>query len=81
MEMVPLTPERKAQLDEYAKRHGQDSAAALDKVLAAYFDEEQQEFREAVEGIHRGYADYQAGRTQTLEEVFRELREKHGLPR
>jgi predicted transcriptional regulator len=73
MEMVPLKPERKAQLDEYAKRHGQDPVAALDDVLAAYFDEEQQDYREAVEGIRRGYADHQAGRRQPLAEVFEEL--------
>src|ERR1019366_8705871 len=30
MDMIPLKPERKAQLEEYAKRRGQDPAAALD---------------------------------------------------
>lgn len=35
MEMVPLTPERKAQLDDYAQRHGQATAAA---VLESYED-------------------------------------------
>jgi hypothetical protein len=34
MEMVPLTSEQKAKLDGYARRHGQEPAAALDKVLA-----------------------------------------------
>jgi hypothetical protein len=34
MDMVPLTPEHKAQLEDDAKRHGQDAAAALDNVLA-----------------------------------------------
>ena len=37
--------------------------------------------QEAVEGIRRGYAGHQAGRTQSSEEVFEELRVKHGLPR
>jgi hypothetical protein len=32
--MMPLTPEREAQLEEYARRHGKDFAAALDEVLA-----------------------------------------------
>jgi predicted transcriptional regulator len=81
MEMVPITPERKAQLDEYAKRRGQDPAAALDDVLADYLEWEQQDYREAVEGIRLGYADYQAGRTQPLAGVFDGLRQKHGLPR
>jgi predicted transcriptional regulator len=81
MEMLPLTAERKAQLDDYARRHGKDAAAALDEALATYFDWELQEYRGAVEGIQQGYADMQAGRTQPSEEVFEELRVKHGLPR
>jgi hypothetical protein len=36
MDMIPLKPERKAQLEEYAKRRGQDPAAALDDALATY---------------------------------------------
>jgi predicted transcriptional regulator len=81
MEMLPLTPERKRQLDDYARRHGQDTAAALDNALAIYFDWERQDYQEAVEGIRQGYLDFQAGRVQSTEEVFEELRVKHGLPR
>ena len=29
MDMIPVKPERKAQLEDYAQRHGQDTAAAL----------------------------------------------------
>jgi hypothetical protein len=32
MEMIPPKPERKAQLEEYAQRHGQDPVVALDEV-------------------------------------------------
>ena len=81
MEMMPLTPERKAQLDEYAQRHGQDAAAALDDVLATYLEWERQDYQEAVQGIREGYEDLQAGRTQPVEEMLEELRVKHGLPR
>ena len=28
MDMIPITPERKAQLDEYSQRHGQDPASS-----------------------------------------------------
>ena len=38
MEMLPVKPERNAQLDDYASRHGQDTAAALDEVLANYLE-------------------------------------------
>lgn len=32
--MMPIKPERKAELEEYAQRHGQDAVTALDYVLA-----------------------------------------------
>jgi predicted transcriptional regulator len=81
MDTIPITPERKAQLDGYAQRHGQDAAAALDEVLAAYLAWDEQDYSEAVEGIRQGYADLKAGRTQPADQVFEELRVKHGLPR
>lgn len=31
METITLKPERKAQLEDYAQRHGQDPAVALDE--------------------------------------------------
>ena len=81
MEMIPITPERKAQLDGYAQRHGQDPAAALDEALATYLAWDEQDYREAVEGIRQGYADFKAGRIQPADQVLEELRLRHGLPR
>ena len=54
MDMISLKPERKAQLDDYARRRGQDVAAALDDALAAYLEWERQDFEEAVDGIRQG---------------------------
>ena len=81
MEVIPIKPERKAQLEDYARRHGQDAAAALDDLLAEYLEWELQDFKEVVEGIREGYEDIKAGRTQSADEVFEELRVQHGLPR
>jgi predicted transcriptional regulator len=81
MDLIPINPERKAQLEEYAQRRGQDTAAALDDALAEYLEWEHQDFEEAVEGIRQGFEDVKAGRTQSAEEAFEELRVKHGLPR
>lgn len=81
MELIPIKPERKAELEEYAQRHGQDTAAALDEALAAYLDWERTDYQEAVEGIRRGYEDVKAGRTRPAAEFLDELREKHGFPR
>jgi predicted transcriptional regulator len=80
MDMMPVKPERKAQLEDYAQRHGQDEVTALDDVLANYFAWEQQEYQEAAEGIREGLADIEAGRVSPADEVFERLRVKHGLP-
>ena len=81
MDMIPLKPERRAQLEEYAKRRGQDPAAALDDVLAAYLEWERQDFSEAVEGIGHGYRDVTTARTRPAAEFLADLRRKHDLPR
>jgi predicted transcriptional regulator len=81
MDAIPIRPERKAQLEDYAQRHGQEPAAALDDVLAEALEWEQQDYQEAVEGIRQGYEEFKAGRARPVEEAFEELREKHGLPR
>jgi predicted transcriptional regulator len=78
---INLSPERQAQLKDYARRHGQDPAIALDEVLASALEWERQDYYEAVEGIRRGYEDLKAGRVRPIDEAFEELREKHGLPR
>jgi predicted transcriptional regulator len=72
-----LSPERQAQLDDYAQRHGQNPTTALDEVLAAALEWERNDYREAVDGIGKGHADFKSGRVRS----FEALREKHGLPR
>jgi predicted transcriptional regulator len=80
METVSVTPQRKAQLEQYAQHHRQDAASALDEVPATYFEWEQQDHLEALAGIREGIDEVEAGRTQSIEDVFEELRVKHGLP-
>lgn len=79
MDMIPLKPERKVQLEEYAKRGGQDPATALDDALATYLEWERQDFAEAVEAVRRGYEDVKAGRTRPAAEFLADLRRKHDL--
>lgn len=81
MDTIPLKPERRAQLEEYAQRRGQDPAIALDEALAAYLEWERQDFEEAVEGIKRGYEDVRAGRTRPSAEFLSEMRQKYGISR
>jgi predicted transcriptional regulator len=79
MEMVPVTPERKAQLEDYAQRSGQDTAAVLDDALAAYLDWEEEDFEEAVQATQEGYEDVLAGRTRPAAEFLAEMRQAYGL--
>jgi len=80
MDIPPIKPERMAQLEDYARRHGQDTAAALDDVLADYFAWEQQDSQASVEAIRRGNEDVMAGRTKPAAEVHQSLRRKYGFP-
>lgn len=80
MDTIRLKPERQAQLEEYAKRRGQEPAAALDEALATYLEWERQDFAEATEGIRRGYEDVKAGRTRPATEFLADLRRKHDIP-
>lgn len=79
--MISIGAERMAQLEEYAHRHGQDTASALDTALAEYLAWEEREFNEAVEALEEGYAQMRAGHAQPAHEVFEELRLKHGFSR
>jgi len=79
--MMPLKPERKAQIEEYAKRRGLDPVTALDEALAAYLDWERRDFAESVEGIRKGLQDVKAGRTRSADAVLDDLRRKHDIPR
>lgn len=81
METIPLKPERKAQLEEYAQRHHVDTATALDDVLAAALEWERQEYEETVEGIRKGYEDVKAGRTRPAAQFLDEIRRKYGVQR
>ena len=81
MDMIPLKPERRAQLEEYAKRRGQDPATTLEDALATYIEWERQDFAEATEGIRNGYDDVKTGRTRPATEFLAYLRRKHDLPR
>ena len=76
---VPLSDERRAQLNDLAQRHGQDPAAALDEVLANALEWELQDYEESVGGIRRGYEDMKDGRTRPASEFMGELRAKHGF--
>jgi predicted transcriptional regulator len=79
MDAIPIRPERRAQLDDYARRYGQSVTDALDEALAAYLEWERADYREAVEGIRQGYEEVKAGRTRPAAEFLAEMRRKYGI--
>ena len=80
MDTIPLKPERKAELEEYARRRGLDPATALDDVLATYLEWERQDAADATEAVRRGYEDVKAGKTKPADEFLAEFRRKHDIP-
>jgi predicted transcriptional regulator len=81
MATISLSPERKGQLEDYARRHGQDISAALDDVLADYLAWERQEYSETVAAVNEAYEEVRAGRTRPADEFFTEVRAKYGFSR
>jgi predicted transcriptional regulator len=79
MDAIHISPERKAQLDDYAQRYGQSVTEALDEALAAYLEWERTDYQEAVAGIRLGYEDVKAGRTRPAAEFLAEMRRKYGI--
>ena len=79
MEMMPIKPERKAEIEEYAQLHDQSAEEARDNLLAAQLDWERREYSAAVRPALDGYADIRAGRTKPGPEVHEAMRVKHGL--
>jgi hypothetical protein len=76
--MLPVTPERKAQLDDYAHRHGKDVATALDEALGSYLEWERED-SETVIAMLKAYDDIRAGRTQSAKDFLEDLRGKHAF--
>jgi predicted transcriptional regulator len=80
MDAIPIRPERRAQLDDYAQRYGQSVTDALDEALAAYLEWERTDYQQAVEGIRRGYEDAKAGRSRpAAAEFLSEMRRKYAI--
>jgi predicted transcriptional regulator len=76
MDLVPVKPERMAQLQDYARRRSQSPVDALDEALGAYLEWERVDFEEAIQGIRRGYENVKAGRTRPAAELIEQLRTK-----
>jgi predicted transcriptional regulator len=77
---IELDTELAVWLQEKATQEGREAEAVAAAVLAEARRWEAQDHAEAVEGIRRGLADFDAGRYKTLEEVIAEKQAKYDLP-
>ena len=80
---------REKELREFASRRGQDPETFLLSLLdeAILFGDmepippdDPEEYAASVAGIQRGLDDFAAGRHRPVEEVFADMKARHGIP-
>lgn len=81
MNTLILKPERQAELEKFAREHGQAPDEALDDAVAAYLQWQSQTFEEDVNAVQEALDDLKAGRSISLEEFDEQMRLKYGLQR
>jgi predicted transcriptional regulator len=84
MTSIPINPELQVELEkleEFAHTHGQTPAAALHDAVTTYLRVQSEVVDDDIVAIQRGYDDVKAGRTVSLEEFDRHMRQKYGIPR
>jgi len=69
---IELAPEVLERLREKAAREGRDAEEVAAAVLSDALEWEAEDQAEAIEGIRRGLADFEAGRFRSLEKVIAE---------
>ena len=70
MESIPISGQRKAQLEDLARQQGKDLAAAADDILALGLEQQQalaQEEMELREMLHRRYDDAISGKAALID--------------
>ena len=76
---ITLDDELYKMLQTQAAREGRDTDTVARELLAASLTDAARDFSEAVEGIRRGFEDFEAGRYRTLAEVRAEKKAKYGI--
>ncbi len=72
---VELTPKVRDYLRARAKSEGRDEAAVAQELLELFVDHDADEEEQALAGIRRGLADFEAGRFRSAAEVHAGLRD------
>ncbi len=76
---ITLNEELTELLQAQATREGRDADTVARELLAASIREAARDFSEAVEGIRRGFKDFEAGRYRSLSEIKAEKKARYGI--
>jgi len=80
MESLPLKPETAAKLEALARMLGRDPVALGDQALDHWLAQKADELDESCKAIEQGLRSARAGLGSPADQVFSELRRKHGIP-
>jgi predicted transcriptional regulator len=72
--VISLSPEVEARLREKAARQGQDVSLVAAELLTSVLEWEAQDSEEAIEGIQRGWDDFEVGRFRSFHKFAEEQR-------
>lgn len=78
---MTLSPSRQAALEQFAEQHGQTPNDALDDAVATYLELQGQHAIEDLAAVDEAVQDLHAGRSVSLEEFDRNMRERYDIPR
>jgi len=79
---VMLTPEAEELVNEKLRSgEYQNPAQVIEDALQLLKRSDDQDYREAVDGIRRGLQEAEQGLARPVEEFFDQMRRKHDIPR
>jgi predicted transcriptional regulator len=84
MQTIPLNPELQIALENlsvFARAHGQTTPAALHDAVSTYLQAQSETLEEDVAAIQQGCDDVKAGRTVSLDQFEKQMRQKYDIPR
>jgi len=85
MSTLTLSPQRLAELEQFAREHGQTAEDVLDEAVSSYLDWQTSAFEtdeaQYAADLDEAFEDLKAERWVTLEAFDLEMRQKHGIPR
>jgi predicted transcriptional regulator len=78
MESIQIQPDRKAQLEEFAKRRGKDLETVVDEALALYLEAEDDDDEEdSLAAVAADFQEATGNRTWSARDLLEDLRQRY----